>query len=289
MRHAAIIGAGRLGTTLARALAGKGYRITGIACATLEEAEQSRLFIGTGSAFEDIRKAAEKAELVILTVPDQKILETARELAREKNRWNGRMVWHCSGLKTVAALSPLEGRGALTAAVHPVQSFPDKKGGPERLRGVFFGIEAGDAAWNRSRKIVEKLEGRPFRIQAEEKPLYHAACSTASNLLVSLLDAAAAMLRETGRTAPAAGDILLPLVQGTLQNVKELDVRSALTGPVVRGDTATVAAHLKALSNLEEERAVYLILARRSLKLAQARGDLPRNVIQELADLLEDK
>jgi predicted dinucleotide-binding enzyme len=92
MTHAAIIGAGRLGTTLARALAGKGYRITGIACASLEEAEQSRLFIGTGSAFADIRRAAEKAELVILTVPDHKILDTARELAREENRWSGRMV-----------------------------------------------------------------------------------------------------------------------------------------------------------------------------------------------------
>jgi len=289
MRTAAVIGAGRLGTSLARALAASGVRIMGLACLTRGEAEESRLLIGEGTLFEDNAAAAAGADFVLITVPDQAIAGTAAEMAEGGGDWNDRLVWHCSGLLPAAALDPLRELGADTAASHPVQTFPSRSGGAESFRGIYFGIEAEDEAWERSCGVVEILGGRPIRLRPEEKPLYHAACSTASNLLTALLDTAAAMLRRSGRPAAEARDILMPLAQGTLQNVKELNTERALSGPVARGDADTVAAHLKALSGMREEREIYSALARRSLELAAARGDLPAEVIRAVADRLEGK
>lgn len=290
MRTAAVIGAGRLGTTLARALTARGVRITGLACLTRGEAEESRLLIGEGMVFEDnAAAAAEGADFVLLTVPDQAISGTAAELAQGEGDWSGRLVWHCSGLLPAAALGPLQELGADTAAAHPVQTFPSRSGGADSFQGIYFGIEAEDQAWERSCGVVEFLGGRPIRLRPEEKPLYHAACSTASNLLTALLDTAVSMLRRSGRPAAEARDMLMPLAQGTLHNVKELDIENALTGPVARGDVETVAAHLKALSGMREEREIYSALARRSLELAAARGDLPEEIIRAVADRLEEK
>lgn len=285
----AVIGAGRLGTNLGSALIARGHRLEGLSCATLEEAEESRRILGAGKIGRDNREAAGTSELVILAVPDRTVAATAEELAEEEADWSGRLVWHTSGLLPAAVLSPLRKRGAQTAAVHPIQTFAEKSADPQQIRDISFGIEAEGPAWSRSRRLVEELGGRPFRLRAEEKPLYHAACNTASSLLASLLETAASMLRAGGRTAEEARRMLLPLAQKTLQNVKNLNEERALTGPVARGDLDTVRAQLAALADFPEELEIYRALARRSLKLTAERTELPPDVIRAMRALLEDK
>lgn len=285
----AVIGAGRLGTNLGSALIARGHRLEGLSCATLEEAEESRRILGTGRVCRDNREAAGASELVILAVPDRAVTATAEELAGGEADWGGRLVWHASGLLPAAALSPLRKRGAQTAAVHPIQTFAEKAADPQQFQDVAFGIEAEGPAWSRSRRLVEDLGGRPFRLRAGEKPLYHAACNTASGLLAALLETAAVLLRAGGRTAEEARRMLLPLAQKTLQNVKNLNEERALTGPVARGDLGTLQAHITALADFPEELEIYRALARRSLKLAAERTELAPDVIRAMRALLEDK
>lgn len=289
MKTVAIIGAGRLGTALGSALIKTGYTIQGISCKTIEEAQESSRIIGSGKPFEDNRKAAADSRFIIIAVPDDSILDVAAELAEGVSDWGEKLVWHCSGILTSSALVSLQYRKALSASVHPVKSFAEKVNDPGIFHGIHFSLEGEDKAFGLSKNIVQALGGIPFRIQAEDKPLYHAACSIASNFSLVLLESAAYLLSQTKSISRPGLEILFPLLQGTLQNVNKLDIKSALTGPIQRGDTNTVAAHLNALQEFPQHQQLYLRLAEQTLKMVKQEGELEQPALAALTRLLEGK
>lgn len=281
MTTVSIIGAGRLGTTLGHALARKGYDLRFLTCRSLKSARESAAVAGRGRASRDNSRAAREADVVFLCVPDDALAEVARGLARSHVDWREKKVFHVSGLLPAQTLLPLSKKGALTASLHPVQSFPCKDADPGKFRGVFFGLEGEPAAVEAGRRIVRRLGGHSVYLSAEDKPLYHAACSLASNALTSTLAVAFALFKERGLGEEEACRILLPLVEGTLQNVKKLGVSKALTGPVVRGDIKTVAAHLRALHGHPGARDAYKSLGRITLDLARRKG-VPQGLLKPL-------
>jgi len=288
MKRFSIVGAGRLGTALGAALARRGWLAEAIVDRDARAARESRRIIGRGRASTSYAGAAEAGGAVIIAVPDDAIGRVAAALARSGGAWAGRPVFHTSGLVPSGALGPLARRGAWAASLHPAQSFPRRDAPASVFKGITWGIEGGPAAVEAAGEIVRALRGHVLLLSEKDKPLYHAACTLASNAFVALEWTAAGILQQAGVTEDAAFAALLPLVQGTLQNVKSLGLEKALTGPVVRGDSATVRKHLEALGSDPGAREIYAAAGRLVLRLAAKRG-LPAGRVRALRRLLEGK
>jgi predicted short-subunit dehydrogenase-like oxidoreductase (DUF2520 family) len=173
-------------------------------------------------------EARENADVVLLCVPDTAIADVASSLA-PGHGWIG----HTSGATPLSALDPHERRFGL----HPLQSFSRRRG-PEQLDGAYAAVTAEtDAARGVGFELARLLGLQPFELSEDDRALYHAGAAIASNYLVTLHRAAAEIFADVG--APAAG--LRPLMQGVIDSGFEL------TGPIARGDWATVDRHLEAI------------------------------------------
>jgi predicted short-subunit dehydrogenase-like oxidoreductase (DUF2520 family) len=165
--------------------------------------------------------------LRLLCVPDGAIAEAARAIPA------GPWVAHVSGATPLAALDPHERR----FSVHPLQTFTTRRGA-EQLDGAWAAVTGeSDEARERGLWLAETLGLRPFELADEARPLYHAGAAIASNYLVTLYRAASRLFDDAG--APPAA--LVPLMRRTIENGFEL------TGPIARGDWATVDRHLDAI------------------------------------------
>ena len=173
--------------------------------------------------------ATDQADLVLLCVPDSSIAEAAEALA--VSPW----VAHVSGATPLAALAPHARRFVL----HPLQTFT-KARGPEQLDGAWAALTAEDEdGMARGRWLADRLGLRSFVLSEDRRVLYHAGAVMAGNYLVTLHRAASRAFAAAG----APPEALLPLIQRTIDN------GFALTGPIARGDRATVEAHIAALSS----------------------------------------
>jgi len=283
-----VIGAGRLGTSLADILTRRGWVLKIIADRDAMAARQSRKIIGRGTPTADILRAGPRADVLFICVPDDAVARVAQKLARPDTRWSGKFVFHTSGILPAAVLEPLRRRGAFVASFHPVRSFPRKEKTRGLFPGVFWGVEGDREAVAAARRIVRAIGGHTFLIAEKNRPVYHAACSLASNGFVSLEGAATALLQGLGFGSRQARAILMPLVEGTLQNVKDFGAEAALTGPVSRGDSRTVRQHLEALKPFPCEWQVYKALALQALALMAGRK-LSAGKVRTLRRLLGDR
>lgn len=287
-RSFSIVGAGRLGATLAAALVRRGWKLEVIVDRRGGAALEAHRLAGAGRVSTDPAAAARAKGLIIIAVPDDAIGRAAAALARAGGSWEGRDVFHTSGLLPASVLSPLARRGARVASIHPAQSFPRKDLPASVFKGITWGIEGDAAAVEAGGKIARSLGGHVLLLTAKDKALYHAACTMASNALVALEFTAAQVLQEAGLDGDTAFRTLMPLVQGTLQNVNSLGPEKALTGPVLRGDVETVRSHLAALGGDPAARRVYRVLGQQTLRLAEKKG-LPAGRIKALRRLLGER
>ena len=189
---------------------------------------------------------AEDPDVVLLCVPDTAIAEVARELPSGR-AWVG----HVSGATPLAALEPHERRFSL----HPLQTF-DRSGDPSQFDGAWAAISGdGDEALAAARELAQLLGLQPFELADGDRTLYHAGAVFASNYLVTLQRAAVKL------GVPAEG--LVPLMRGTI------DHGFQLTGPIARGDWATVEAHKEAIrAKRPELEQLYDTLAEATVALA---------------------
>lgn len=288
MRRYSIVGAGRLGSSLGAALARRGWEPEAIVDHDARAARQGRRIVGRGRASTAPEAAAGAKGLVIIAVPDDAVGRAAAALAGAGGSWTGRVAVHTSGLLPAAALAPLAERGARVASLHPIQSFPRKDMPASVFTGITWGLEGDEAAVEAAEAVVRALRGHVLLLSAGDKPVYHAACALASNALVALEWTAVGLLGRAGIAEGMAAAALLPLVQGTLQNVKSLGLEKALTGPILRGDVAAVRRHLEALGADPGTREVYMVLGRQALRLAAKKG-LPAGRVKALRRLLEGR
>ena len=231
MMRVRVVGAGRAGGALGLALGRAGW--------TVEPA------LGRGA---DLSAAAHGVDLLVLAVPDPVIAEVAAAIEPSPDT----VVAHLAGS---LGLGVLAGHPR-PAALHPLVALPDAETGATRLAdGAWFAV-AGDPIVE---QVVADLGGHAFTVADEDRTRYHAAAVIASNHLVALLG-------QVERVAPPGVPLqaFLALARGTVDNVAALGPAAALTGPVARGDWATVERHLAALP--EDERPAYeamVALARR--------------------------
>ena len=288
MNAIALIGAGRLGASLAEALAEAGLKLSAVADLDPAAARRAgRKFPGCRTTTDNI-EAARLGQAVFLCVPDSAVGPAARALAKSGIDWRGRIVVHCSGLLDSRVLDPVRRRGALTASCHPVRAFAGRPVPPRVFNGVAVAVEGQPAAVSWARRIFSRLGATPFALRADRKPLYHAACALASNDLVVLLDMALGLLEASGFSRKRAWELIAPLVQGTLHNVNKFGTAAALTGPMIRGDAAVVGRHLDALKKFPLAREVYKKLGLGTVDILKRSGARPEQV-RALKRLLEDK
>jgi len=292
----AIVGPGRLGLALAIALRASGYPILAFVSRHADKARKAaRLFDQSEKVVRPLALAEiaqlPATDLVLITTPDDAIEETALRLAElvgHKGKTRRRTVLHTSGALSSAVLAPLAEAGFHTGSIHPLISVTEPRAGAEALRGAFYCLEGDSSAIRIARQIVSDLRGKSFSIQPENKALYHAAAVMASPHLVALFDLAIEMLAACGLSKKKAQEILLPLLETTLNNLKVTDPRRALTGTFARGDLATVKRHLAALSEREFAAAleVYKLLGLRSIRLASKNG-IDEKILEQIRRVLE--
>jgi predicted short-subunit dehydrogenase-like oxidoreductase (DUF2520 family) len=220
---------------------------------------------------------------VILAVPDDALAEVVYDLTMMGPAPGGCSVLHMSGALSTDVLTPLHGAGYSIGSMHPLMAVADPWLAGDRLLGAAFALAGEPAAVAAARRIVSAVGGRPLLIPRGGRPLYHAAAVIASNYLVALAGAAARMLEEAGVSPEDALPALLPLMRGTLDNVEQLGVPAALTGPIARGDADTVRLHLARLSGTD--RVLYCGLGLELLRMAREAG-LDESRAEEIESLL---
>jgi predicted short-subunit dehydrogenase-like oxidoreductase (DUF2520 family) len=194
-------------------------------------------------------------------VPDAAIEETARWLAARRDDLRGQVVVHSSGALDRNVLIAAERAGARTGSVHPMMSFPTRRVVP--LKGVRFAVEATGAAMrNDLFALVKRLGGAPFRLDSKGKAMYHAGAMFGSPLLVATLAAGVRTLGQAGVVEKDALALLGPMAAATVANVQKKGLAQSFSGPLARGDAATIKLHRKVLSGHPLEAHVYESLAR---------------------------
>ena len=215
---------------------------------------------------------AQAPELVFLAIPDQAVPQYATALAAERERGDTAFV-HVSGALPLSALDPVRAAGARVGSFHPLQSFAAARE-PAAFRDVMVAVDASDdALLEQLRDLARQLGARPERVTDGQRPLYHTAAVMASNYLVALAAEAADVLARAGWARDEALQNMLPLMRGTLDNLGVAGLPDALTGPIRRGDIATVERNLAALDReLPDAARAYRMLGLAALELAQEAG-----------------
>lgn len=269
----AVVGAGRVGTSLAVRWREAGHDIVAVAGGDATP-DRARRFL-PGVPVLDPIAAARGAEAVVIATPDGAIASVATTLAEAGAVGASTSVIHASGATGLDALEGPRAAGAGVLSVHPLQTCPTVEAALERLSGAGFAVTAEDeSGFALGERLARDAGGRPFRVDDDVKPLYHAAAVFASNYLVTVTALAHELERASGIKDPAS--ILGPLQSATLDNVERVGPGEALTGPAVRGDAGTVERNLEALAkHLPEAIGPYVVLADLALALAERAGRLP--------------
>lgn len=289
--HLSLIGPGRLGQAVARRLCEAGYAIEAVIGRDGKRAAEAARFIGAFGRESTDFAAAAGSEVVLLAVPDDALAATAARLIDEKVVGPGSVLAHFSGIHRADILLGETDRGETgidVLSIHPLQTFADPQRGYVALPGTPCAVEGQRRLLPLAEKIVADLGGTPFRLASEHKALYHAAACIASNYLVTLAAASEEVLAGCGLSAGETRKLLGPLLQTTAGNIAEVGPTRALTGPIARGDTRTVARHLDALSeHVPAQAELYRLLGRMTIQVGLQKGTLDAAAAQELGKLLD--
>ncbi|MEN3268161.1 DUF2520 domain-containing protein [Pseudonocardia sp.] len=282
-----VVSAGRVGAVVGAAWAAAGHHVvatSGVSRASVRRA--AALLPGVPLRAPDEVVAA--ANLVVLAVPDDVLPGLVRGLAAAGSFRPGQIVVHTSGAHGVGALRPAAEHGVLPLALHPVMTFTGRTEDVARLRGCSVGVTAtadDEAAWSVGEALVVEMGAEPVRIPEEVRPLYHAALAHGANHLVTLVRDCVETLERAG-VSPAER-LVAPLLSAALDNVLRHGDR-ALTGPVARGDVATVRTHLRELAAADPDLAeTYRVLAARTARRASAAGLLSEYAAKDVLAILE--
>jgi predicted short-subunit dehydrogenase-like oxidoreductase (DUF2520 family) len=260
----AIIGPGRAGSALGRALHTAGYTIAAIGGRNPDNVRNLAEELGA-RACQSPATTIDLADLTILAVPDDVILPLATDMVASLCSAAGHAAVHLSGAQDRSALRPLAQHGSLrTGVFHPLQTF---RRGPEAVAnvpGTYFGIDADQPLRDQLGQLARDLHGHPFDLTGVDLALYHAAAVFAANYPITLLAEAIALAAEAGLDAETARQGLTTLLAGAVNNLRDLSPADAITGPASRGDEGTVERHLEALRRDPELQRLYQLLADRT-------------------------
>lgn len=276
-----IIGAGRVGTSFVLAMLSA---VEGILCSTKEHTTQRAQSLKV-KAYTDGAALLRNCDVLLLTVRDDVIGSVAASLADSLTGADRRetCILHCSGAMDLSSLEPLSALGYSVGSLHPLQSFAAPSG--DLLRHIYMAVDGDDRAKETALFLVKALDSKPLFVPQEERVLYHAAACFCSNYVVTAVALGQRLMRRWTETDGEAAQSLMPLLKGTVGNLERTDRwQKALTGPVSRGDTGTVAKHLDAMP--KELVGPYCAFSRAAGELSLENGTITENQYEVLKQIL---
>lgn len=242
-----VVGAGRVGAVLGAAWRAQGHAITGVTGTSAASRERAAALL-PGVPVLDVLRVLERSEVVLLAVPDDQLGPLARGIAETGAAPGGQVFVHVSGAHGTAILAPLAAQGSTVIALHPAMTFTGTRADLPRLVGCPVAVTARGGAEAIAHALVVELGGTPVPVAEGDRALYHAALAHGANHLVVLVAQARQLLAGLGIEDP--GTYLRPLLSAALEESLRRGA-GALTGPVMRGDGGTLAAHLAALAEAD--------------------------------------
>jgi predicted short-subunit dehydrogenase-like oxidoreductase (DUF2520 family) len=278
------IGAGKVGTALAARLSSTGYPVVGVADLDKDAAHILADIAPGCNVFKNVQELADHIDHIFITTPDDLIVRVASEIT-----WHaGQHVVHCSGAASIDILKPAEDSGALVASFHPCQAFASVEKAIENLPGSTFAIEAQGALLDVLKDMASSINCNWILISPGNKALYHAAAVFASNYVVTLIKTATDLFKNFNISTEQATEILMPLIQGNINNIKNMGIPSCLTGPIARGDISTINKHIASIREKEADiLSLYGKLGLKTIPIALAKGTLGKDKGNTLQTLLE--
>ncbi len=285
MFRVGVIGAGRLGAAVGAALAGAGHEVVGVVAGSAASQERAAALL-PGAPLLTADQVVERANLVLVTTPDDAIAPLVAGLERLGAWHQGHVAVHFSGAHGLDVLAPARRAGAVVLALHPVMTFTGTSIDLNRLHQAPIAVTAQDGFEMLGDALAVELGGEPFHLEDAHRVLYHAALSHGANHLVTLVAQAQRLLGEAGVDRAVLAPLLTAALEGALTSGDE-----ALTGPVARADAGTVTAHLQALAAQPDQQITqtYRHLAAATARRAAERRRLGPGQLAELLAILEEK
>lgn len=260
-----IIGAGKVGFSLGKWFVQGGVPVTGYWSRRRESAREAALFTGT-KQYDTLEALVQDSDALFLTVPDgviSRVYQQLRELPISEKQ-----ICHCSGAMTAGEAFPgVRQLGAYGYSIHPLFPISSRYEAYRELTGAFFCLEGDGPHLSRWQELLAALGPTVQIIPGEAKVRYHAACAIASNLVCALVGESLELLERCGFSRRTALQALAPLMRSNLEHIIRDGPAAALTGPVERGDAATVEKHLGCFAGAEE-RELYRAASQRLVRLA---------------------
>ena len=287
VRRLNIIGCGRAAGSLARLwLQADALSIRDVLNRSPSSSARAVRHIGAGRVAESIG-AMQPADCWLIGTGDDQINDVATALAESRTDLSGALVFHLAGRFGLEVLAPLAGQGARLAALHPVRSLTSDRLSLEDFSGTACVAEGSEEALGRLEPLVNSIGGLWLPVHGIERGLYHAAVSIVSNVTKAVAWKAQNWLEHAGLPENTGAAVTHQLLGSTVEDLARSGARHSITGPVVRGDTRTIEAHLNALQTAyPNDVDVYRILALTVLELAQERGDLDAKTLRRFENLL---
>ncbi len=284
MSKVGFIGAGTVGTALSIRLSDRGYQVVAVSSRSQASAEKLAQEISGCHVAESNQAVADTAELIFITTPDDAIPVVASEV-----QWHpGQSVVHCSGADSTETLEPAKRLGAQVGAFHPLQTFASGKQAIDNMPGSTFAIEAEEPLLTTLKDMATTLDGQWIELKASDKVLYHAAAVMACNYMVTLIKLATDLWQTFNVPTNEAAKALMPLLQGTLNNIDNVGIPQCLTGPIARGDTGTIKKHLEALQKSAPALlSTYRELGLQTIPVALAKGRINQQQAEALKAILK--
>lgn len=281
-----IIGAGKVGTGIAKYLKINNCNISGFFSRNIESALESAKFVQT-KAFENIYDLVSVSDIIFIAVVDDNIKDVWNSI---KQNAEGKIVCHFSGVYSSKIFEEQDELKVKCCSVHPMYAFCDKYESYKKLNTANFVMEGNEEAINVMRSLFNNEDNNLYVIAADNKIKYHAAAAIASNHMIALYKQSMNLLAECGFDDISSNEILKPLVAENIDNLLANGCENALTGPIIRNDVNTVSMHLDCLKNncdSDEIYDTYLSTAATLINIAQNKN--PDNKYETISKLIMKK
>jgi predicted short-subunit dehydrogenase-like oxidoreductase (DUF2520 family) len=291
-KKTSIVGAGKVGSTLALLFKENGFEIVSIISRTKESAKKLGKLVHCKNISASVKDISPQTEFLLLAVPDGVLKNVADEIAQSaKLNFKKIIVAHVSGVHSVEVLSSLKNKGANVAGFHPIQTFPKNISIQQMKKNIsnniVFGIECEKKLQPTMKQLAKKMYGKSVFITSELKPLYHLACVVSSSFSVTLLK----VIEEIASHFPFANEwkrAFSPLLLSSITNALSTSPASALTGPIPRGDVKTVELHLNALQKFSPQLiSLYKELGIKATSIAEERGSISEEQEKKIFSVLK--
>jgi predicted short-subunit dehydrogenase-like oxidoreductase (DUF2520 family) len=279
-----IIGAGKVGTSLAFVLKKKGFHIVGVSDAAETSLKTAEKYLGTDVLYtRDNMDVVAMSDTIAITTQDRVIQDVAAEINAKAEQLDRKLIFHTSGADPSSVLKPLDEKGAFLGSLHPLQTFPDIESAIGVLQDTCIFVEGDKNAVPLLRHLGDHIGAKVYTIAGKDKVLYHLSAVFVCNLLSALFCSGQGLMEKINIDF----EPFLPIIRATVHNIENKGPLASLTGPIVRGDVKTVKAHLASIDDMELHKKVYKALSEVAVQMAAERKTIDEKTIEALREVLK--